>query len=132
MLAFVCSFAALAAYGQESDLSILKTGPATAAADTDVTFTITVTNNGPDDAASVDMQDNVIGGWTTWDYSHYYLKEMRSIWRDSTLAYSDRIDALRTAGWLDSRGLRHVAYWIIASAGSMTGMPSMPAARTVG
>jgi Ca2+-binding RTX toxin-like protein len=47
-------------------------------------------------------EDVVIGGRTPWDYRHDYLKEMRSIWRDSTLAYLDRIDALRTAGLLDS------------------------------
>jgi Ca2+-binding RTX toxin-like protein len=46
--------------------------------------------------------DVVIGGRTSWDYRHDYLKEMRSIWRDSTLSYLDRIDALRTAGLLDS------------------------------
>jgi uncharacterized repeat protein (TIGR01451 family) len=41
---------------------VLKTGPGTATSDTDVSYTITVTNAGPDTANSVQMQDNVFGG----------------------------------------------------------------------
>lgn len=42
-----------------SDLSITKTGPATAASGADVAFTVTVTNAGPDDASFVDMFDTL-------------------------------------------------------------------------
>lgn len=52
------------AQAQESDLFISKTGPAIAAADTDVSFAITVTNVGPDPSATVTLQDVVIGGWS--------------------------------------------------------------------
>ncbi|HUP62507.1 MAG TPA: hypothetical protein VNA69_19035 [Thermoanaerobaculia bacterium] len=43
----------------QSDMSITKTGPASAAPDTDVTYTIVVTNNGPDDATGVTMTDQL-------------------------------------------------------------------------
>jgi uncharacterized repeat protein (TIGR01451 family) len=47
-----------------TDISVVKTGPAQAAADTDVSFTITVSNLGPNDATTgVSMNDNVVG-WT--------------------------------------------------------------------
>src|SRR5437762_3512534 len=42
-----------------ADLSVTKTGPAQAAADTDITYTITVVNNGPDQAGAASMTDNV-------------------------------------------------------------------------
>ena len=48
---------------QTSDFSVSKTGPATATNGTDVTFNVTVTNNGPDPGA-VTMDDPVTGGWT--------------------------------------------------------------------
>jgi uncharacterized repeat protein (TIGR01451 family) len=64
LLAVVCIFLVAAAYGQESDLSVTKTGPSTADANTNVTFTITVTNIGPDDAGTVTMNDPVAGGWS--------------------------------------------------------------------
>jgi uncharacterized repeat protein (TIGR01451 family) len=42
-----------------ADLSIVKTGPATAVAGTNVTYSITTTNNGPNDAANVTTSDTV-------------------------------------------------------------------------
>ena len=42
-----------------ADLTVTKTGPAQAAADTDITYTIQVFNNGPDQANNASMQDNV-------------------------------------------------------------------------
>ncbi|HUR79150.1 MAG TPA: DUF11 domain-containing protein [Thermoanaerobaculia bacterium] len=47
-----------------ADLSVMKSGPATAAADTDVTYTVTVTNIGELDAASVEVTDPVPDGMT--------------------------------------------------------------------
>ncbi|MEK6375529.1 MAG: IPTL-CTERM sorting domain-containing protein [Acidobacteriota bacterium] len=52
------------AQAQESDLFISKSGPSTAAADTDVSFTITITNFGPDPSATVTLTDIVAGGWS--------------------------------------------------------------------
>src|SRR5262249_19485979 len=43
----------------QADLSVVKTGPATALAGTDVTYTITVTNNGPNTAPSVTLTDTL-------------------------------------------------------------------------
>jgi uncharacterized repeat protein (TIGR01451 family) len=42
-----------------ADLSVNKTGPATATAGTDITYTITLTNNGTSNAASVTLSDTV-------------------------------------------------------------------------
>lgn len=52
------------AQAQESDLFISKSGPSTAAADTDVSFTITITNFGPDPSATVTLTDVIAGGWS--------------------------------------------------------------------
>src|SRR5262245_51856541 len=64
---FVCSLVVCAVApllsAQVSDFTVLKSGPATAAPDTDVTFSITVTNNGPN-AGSVTMTDAIAGGWS--------------------------------------------------------------------
>src|SRR5262249_51955396 len=57
---------------------------------------------GADTLSGGGNDDIVIGGWTASDYNFSNLKEMRSTWRDTTLAYLDRIDSLRTAGLLDS------------------------------
>lgn len=54
----------LPAQAQSADLAITKTGPTTANADTDVVYTVTVLNTGPDDAASVVMSDPVPAGMT--------------------------------------------------------------------
>jgi len=42
-----------------ADLSVIKTGPATANAGTNITYTITLTNNGPSNAANVALTDVV-------------------------------------------------------------------------
>lgn len=45
--------------GNSADVSITKTGPASAAPNSDVTFTITVTNNGPNAADKVSFTDTL-------------------------------------------------------------------------
>ena len=45
----------------ETDLFVTKDGPSTAAADTDVTFTITAGNGGPD-SGSISLTDTLPGG----------------------------------------------------------------------
>lgn len=45
--------------GTQADVSIVKTGPASAPPDTDVTYTITLTNNGPNDASNVSWTDTL-------------------------------------------------------------------------
>ena len=45
----------------QADLSVLKTGPSEAAPDTDVTYTVTVHNFGPDPAEAVTLTDNFDG-----------------------------------------------------------------------
>jgi uncharacterized repeat protein (TIGR01451 family) len=57
------SFAAPVA-AQESDLAMSKSGPATAAANSDVTYTLTAVNFGPDDADAVTMTDPIPAGMT--------------------------------------------------------------------
>lgn len=47
-----------------ADLGVTKSGPATAAADTDVTYNVTVTNGGPDDATFVNVDDPIPAGMT--------------------------------------------------------------------
>jgi len=47
-----------------SDLSIVKTGPSLANADTDVIFNIALTNLGQDEAAVLQLKDIVTGGWS--------------------------------------------------------------------
>lgn len=64
------AFAALAAaltssvFAQEADLSVAKSGPAIAAANSDVTYMVTVSNLGPDDAVAVTLNDNTPGTMT--------------------------------------------------------------------
>ncbi|HEV7571145.1 MAG TPA: hypothetical protein VGQ21_06565 [Thermoanaerobaculia bacterium] len=48
----------------QADLSVVKTGPASAMADTDVSYSITVTNAGPDAADSVELTDKLPGTMT--------------------------------------------------------------------
>ncbi|MBW8481248.1 DUF11 domain-containing protein [Actinomadura parmotrematis] len=47
-----------------TDVEITKTGPATAAANGDITYTITVVNHGPSDAVDVTVQDPTNGNLT--------------------------------------------------------------------
>lgn len=47
-----------------ADLAVVKSGPASVVATTDVTYTVTVTNNGPSDASNVTLTDNVPAGTT--------------------------------------------------------------------
>jgi uncharacterized repeat protein (TIGR01451 family) len=54
----------LTARAQESDLIVTKTGPDSAAADTNVTFNIHIVNGGPDAAASVTLTDPIPAGLT--------------------------------------------------------------------
>src|SRR5882724_3058501 len=71
MAFFRCSLAVLALVlcsltvaAQESDLRVSKSGPESAAAGTDVTFTIQVVNGGPDDASSTTLTDVIPTGLT--------------------------------------------------------------------
>jgi uncharacterized repeat protein (TIGR01451 family) len=50
--------------GTSADLSMSKAGPANAAAGTDVTYTLTASNNGPDAATSVQVTDSLPAGLT--------------------------------------------------------------------
>jgi len=59
---FLC--VASGASAQEADLSILKSGPASAAANTNVVYTLNVFNAGPDDAASASLSDPIPPGMT--------------------------------------------------------------------
>lgn len=43
----------------QADLVVIKTGPTTASAGSNVTYIITVTNNGPSDAQNVQLTDNI-------------------------------------------------------------------------
>lgn len=56
--------AASAAFAQESDLAVSKSGPAQSAADTDVTYSVTVLNAGPDAATTVTLTDPIPPGMT--------------------------------------------------------------------
>lgn len=52
-----------------SDILVEKSGPAQSAADTDVTYTVTVTNLGPDDSAQVVLNDPLPGTMTYVSHS---------------------------------------------------------------
>src|SRR2546421_4009729 len=53
-----------AGFPAQADLAVMKSGPAQAGADTDVTYTIEVDNFGPDDGASVKLTDSVPANMT--------------------------------------------------------------------
>lgn len=61
-LAAATTFFAIEARAQEADLSVMKSAPATAAAGTNVSFDITVTNIGPDPSLAVTLDDNLPAG----------------------------------------------------------------------
>jgi uncharacterized repeat protein (TIGR01451 family) len=63
-LAVSLSFLSTAAFAQEADLAVIKTGPDTAAAGTDVSYDVFLINGGPDDASSALLTDNVPAGMT--------------------------------------------------------------------
>jgi uncharacterized protein (TIGR03118 family) len=48
----------------QADLAVTKTGPTTATAGTDITYTITLNNNGPSDAQGVTLADSLPAGET--------------------------------------------------------------------
>ncbi|HLJ75132.1 MAG TPA: DUF11 domain-containing protein, partial [Thermoanaerobaculia bacterium] len=58
------AIASTPAFAQSADLGILKTGPNTATAGSDVTFVITATNAGPDDASGAVINDPIPAGMT--------------------------------------------------------------------
>jgi uncharacterized repeat protein (TIGR01451 family) len=65
--AFACALflcAATGASAQEADLGIIKSGSATAAANSDVSYTLNVFNIGPDDATTVSVSDPIPPGMT--------------------------------------------------------------------
>ncbi|MEA3186742.1 MAG: hypothetical protein QOD99_572, partial [Chthoniobacter sp.] len=68
LVAFVAlifsSFLLSAAKAQDADLAVSKAGPDQAAADTDITYTINVVNNGPDDSAPATLTDALPAGTT--------------------------------------------------------------------
>jgi uncharacterized repeat protein (TIGR01451 family) len=59
---FLC--AATGASAQEADLGITKSGPAIAAANSNVSYTLDVFNAGPDDATTVSVSDPIPAGMT--------------------------------------------------------------------
>ncbi|HEX8618353.1 MAG TPA: DUF11 domain-containing protein, partial [Thermoanaerobaculia bacterium] len=61
---FVAALAAPRALSQEADLLATKTGPAEAAAGADVSYDVTVTNLGPDEAATISIDDVIPAGMT--------------------------------------------------------------------
>jgi uncharacterized repeat protein (TIGR01451 family) len=62
--AILSLIAATPLQAQEADLGVSKSGPASAAADADVPYTITVTNFGPDDSSTVQLSDPMPAGMT--------------------------------------------------------------------
>ena len=65
-LAACIAFAGLvpAAFAQEADLVVTKSGPSTATAGSDVSFDVTILNIGPDDATMVSLNDPLPPGMT--------------------------------------------------------------------
>jgi uncharacterized repeat protein (TIGR01451 family) len=66
---FVFLVAASAAAQSSADLFVTKSAPATATVGSNVTFSITVGNGGPDDAASATLDDTLPGGATYVSYT---------------------------------------------------------------
>lgn len=69
-LVLLLAVAAPAAFAQSADLLVVKTGPDQAAADSDVSYSITVVNGGPDDATAVTLSDPIPSGMTFVSESH--------------------------------------------------------------
>jgi len=55
---------AVSASAQESDVLVTKNGPDQSAADTDVSYSVSVTNLGPDDTATLTLTDSIPAGMT--------------------------------------------------------------------
>lgn len=65
LLLSVATLTCVAALSQPvSDISVSKTGPSVAAANTDVSYDVTVTNLGPDDSDTITLTDNIPPGMT--------------------------------------------------------------------
>src|ERR1700712_3244583 len=58
------TYSASAALAQSADLNVLKSGPASAAANSNVSYTVNVGNFGPDDAAAANLSDPIPPGMT--------------------------------------------------------------------
>src|SRR5204863_510168 len=73
-----------------TDLAVTKTGPATAQPDTDITYTITYTNNGPETASNVQMTDTFPTGETFVGFSILNLSPSTTLFRSlgSTISCS--------------------------------------------
>ena len=54
----------VATFFQDGDIGVTKTGPDTAQANTDITYTITVTSSGPEDVTGASLNDNLPPGTT--------------------------------------------------------------------
>jgi uncharacterized repeat protein (TIGR01451 family) len=67
-IALSMAFASGAAMAQSADMYASKTAPPTAAVGTNVTYSITVGNGGPDDATTASFTDNLPGGGTFVSY----------------------------------------------------------------
>jgi len=63
-MGFLLSCVSATAFAQSADLGIGKTAPATATVGSNVTYTVTIQNNGPDAAANAVMTDNLPTGAT--------------------------------------------------------------------
>ncbi len=55
---------AVSAGAQQSDVAVTKSGPALSAADTDVSYSVSVTNQGPDGSAALTLSDPIPTGMT--------------------------------------------------------------------
>jgi uncharacterized repeat protein (TIGR01451 family) len=66
LLTFICCSipSAIGQTQQLADLAVTKSGPSQAAADSDVTYTVHVLNNGPDDSVQATLRDQVPAGTT--------------------------------------------------------------------
>jgi uncharacterized repeat protein (TIGR01451 family) len=62
VVCLLLAISASALFGQEADLGVLKFGPSEAPANSDVSYTVTVYNAGPDDAVDVVLSDPVPTG----------------------------------------------------------------------
>ncbi|HEY3053523.1 MAG TPA: hypothetical protein VGK04_09075, partial [Thermoanaerobaculia bacterium] len=63
-MAAIVAFCAAAAMAQDADLLVSKSGPAIAAANTDVSYDIMITNLGPNDSMTVSLTDPLPPGMT--------------------------------------------------------------------